>query len=396
MKYSLSDACTMVPGFAFKSKDFTANGFPVIKITHINPPSVTMDNLSHVDVSKYNSDRLEKFLVKKGDFVFAMTGATIGKIGKVNSGSAYINQRVLTFKAKEEIIDKNYLYYALSTSSFHDYVISHVDSESAQPNISATTLGKYEIDLPDLETQKKIVRILSALDQKIELNNNEGNTLQSIIDMQYRKVFSENENNNKTKASDLFDYEGGYSYTSAELADESDIGMMTIKNFERTGGFKVDGFKALSPKKGTIETAALYDIFISCTDVTQNADIIGNAVMLLDTDKYSTVTYSMDLVRIIPKINRFALYAILNSKDFKSFALGYKSGTTVLHLNKKCLTEYEIALPDERSLDFFGATVERACKKIAINLAENRTLRQMRDTLLPKLMSGEINLNEIK
>ena len=171
--------------------------------------------------------------------------------------------------------------------------------------------------------------------------------------------------------------------------------MMTIKNFERTGGFKADGFKALSPKKGTFKTAALYDIFISCTDVTQNADIIGNAVMLLDTDKYSTVTYSMDLVRIIPKINRFALYAILSSKDFKSFALGYKSGTTVLHLNKKCLAEYEIALPDEKTLDVFGATIEKACKKIAINLAENRCLSQIRDSLLPKLMSGDVNLDKV-
>lgn len=275
------------------------------------------------------------------------------------------------------------------------YIESLAKGSTGQTEISRSSITSTEIDLPDLENQKKIVKILSILDQKIELNNNENNTLQSIIDTQYRKVFSGNKSNNKVKASDLFDYEGGYSYTSAELADESNIGMMTIKNFERTGGFKVDGFKALNPKKGITKTAALYDIFISCTDVTQNADIIGNAIMLLDTDRYSTVTYSMDLVRIIPKINRFTLYAILSSKDFKNYALGYKSGTTVLHLNKKCLAEYEIPLPDEKSLEVFGATIEKACKKIAINLTENRCLSQIRDSLLPKLMSGDINLNKV-
>ena len=348
-----------------------------------------------IDDLKYSE--LKRFTVQPDDLIVSCSG-TVGKVSIIrqNDPVGIISQALLILRPNKKIILPEYLYYFLVSKNGYNSLISR-SIGSVQVNIAKRDIiENIELDVPDLETQKKIVKVLSALDQKIELNNNEGNTLQSIIDTQYRKVFSENENNNKVKASDLFDYEGGYSYTSAELADASDIGMMTIKNFERTGGFKADGFKALSPKKETIKTAALYDIFISCTDVTQNADIIGNAVMLLDTDKYSTVTYSMDLVRIIPKINRFALYAILSSKDFKRFALGYKSGTTVLHLNKKCLAEYEIALPDEKSLDVFGATIEKACKKIAINLAENRTLGQIRDILLPKVMSGEINLNEIK
>ena len=310
---------------------------------------------------------------------------------EVGFGSTeYIVLRAIPQKMVPEFV-----FYFVISDWFRKRAIALMTGSSGRQRIQTDKLINLEVAMPDLETQKKIVKILSILDQKIGLNNNENNTLQSIIDTQYRKVFSGNKSNNKVKASSLFDYEGGYSYTSVELADESDIGMMTIKNFERTGGFKVDGFKALNPKKGITKTAALYDIFISCTDVTQNADIIGNAIMLLDTDKYSTVTYSMDLVRIIPKINRFTLYAILSSKDFKNYALGYKSGTTVLHLNKKCLAEYEIALPDEKSLEVFGATIEKACKKIAINLTENRCLSQIRDSLLPKLMSGDINLDKV-
>lgn len=329
------------------------------------------------------------------DFLYDKPSILIGRKGTI-SKVKYVDEPFWTVdtlfwtKINDAIVDPKFLYYKLSCIDFNNY-----NEGTTIPSLRTETLNRIELEIPDLETQKKITHILFALDKKIELNNNENNTLQSIIDTQYRKVFSGNKSNNKVKASDLFAYEGGYSYTSVELADESDIGMMTIKNFERTGGFKVDGFKALNPKKGITKTAALYDIFISCTDVTQNADIIGNAIMLLDTDKYSTVTYSMDLVRIIPKINRFTLYAILSSKDFKNYALGYKSGTTVLHLNKKCLAEYEIALPDEKSLEVFGATIEKACKKIAINLTENRCLSQIRDSLLPKLMSGDINLDKV-
>lgn len=80
-----------------------------------------------------------------------------------------------------------------------------------------------------------------------------------------------------------------------------------------------------------------YEVLVACTDLTQNADIIGNAIMLLNTSNYKEIIMSMDLVKLVPItdfINNYMLYAIVNSKDFKDFALGYKSGTTVLHLNK--------------------------------------------------------------
>lgn len=395
MKYKLSEIGRIVTGKTPSTKNKTSFSEEPDKYLFVTPRDMNGSEKTIKKTERYLTDEVTntfKNLVINDKSICVSCIGTIGKVF-MPSGPAITNQQINSITEIKNFVLPDYLYYYLI---IHQKDIENLAGGTTMPIVNKTSFEQLEVEIPDLETQKKIIRILSALDQKIELNNNESNILQSIIDTQYRKVFSENENNNKVKASDLFDYEGGYSYTSAELADESDIGMMTIKNFERTGGFKADGFKALSPKKGTFKTAALYDIFISCTDVTQNADIIGNAVMLLDTDKYSTVTYSMDLVRIIPKINRFALYAILSSKDFKSFALGYKSGTTVLHLNKKCLAEYEIALPDEKSLDVFGATIEKACKKIAINLAENRTLRQIRDTLLPKLMSGEINLKKVK
>lgn len=395
MKYKIEDLLEKVIDNRGKTPPISTSGYMLLEIN-----SLTGDNkypnygAVHKNVSKETYNTWFRSGHPQADDILIPTVGTLDALAYLNRDDCCIAQNIVAFRTKKEICDGNFLYYLLRDKRTRTRLLN-LNIGGVQPSIKVPHLKQLEVEVPDLETQQKIVRILSVLDQKIELNNNENSILQLIIDTQYCKVFSGNEKNNKVKASDLFDYEGGYSYTSVELVDESNIGMMTIKNFERTGGFKADGFKALNPKKGTIKTAALYDIFISCTDVTQNADIIGNAVMLLDTDKYSTITYSMDLVRIIPKINRFALYAILNSKDFKNYALGYKSGTTVLHLNKKCLAEYEIALPDEKSLDVFGVTIEKACKKIAINLTENRCLSQIRDSLLPKLMSGDVNLDKV-
>ena len=168
-RVSLSEICDLVAGFAFKSKDFGDYDSKVIKITHITPPSVDMDNLSGVDMSKYNATKLSKFVAQAGDYVLAMTGATIGKIGRIEHGSAYINQRVLLFKPRKSV-DKEYLYYALQQYEFAQYIISHVDSESAQPNISAGTIGKYQIVLPPIDTQKRIGALLRAYDKKRENN----------------------------------------------------------------------------------------------------------------------------------------------------------------------------------------------------------------------------------
>lgn len=397
MKYKLGDIVKEVIDYRGKTPkklgfEWSKSGIRALSAKNIKTGQIVQPESIRY-VSKEDYPKWMKQEVERGTILIT-SEAPFGQIFYWDSDEKIVlSQRLFAIKVKDEF-DSKYIYYRMTSNEFQGELKARATG-STVTGLRQPELMKCEIDIPDLEIQRKIVRILSAFDKKIELNNIENNILQSIIDIQYRKVFSGNKNNNKVKASDLFDYEGGYSYTSAELVDESDIGMMTIKNFERAGGFKIDGFKALNPKKGITKTAALYDIFISCTDVTQNADIIGNAIMLLDVDKYSIVTYSMDLVKIIPKINRFALYAILSSKDFKNYALGYKSGTTVLHLNKKCLTEYEIALPYKKLLDVFGTTIEKACKKIAINFTENRCLSQIRDSLLPKLMSGDINLDKV-
>lgn len=169
MKRKLIDVVELIAGYAFKSGHFGDYEDKVIKITQINPPIVDIDNSIGVDLSKYNKQKLEKYIAQEGDFVLAMTGATIGKIGRIEKGQAYINQRVLMFKPKLNV-NKDYIYYVLQGYDFSQYVLNHIDSESAQPNISGATIGNYEFDLPCIETQIKIGTFLRKLDEKAELN----------------------------------------------------------------------------------------------------------------------------------------------------------------------------------------------------------------------------------
>ena len=92
-EYKLGEIADITPGFAFKSKDFGQTGELVVKIKDIAPPYIDLTNADHVDLSSYDKNKLSKYLLYEGDYVVAMTGATIGKVGKLKTDKcAYLNQ----------------------------------------------------------------------------------------------------------------------------------------------------------------------------------------------------------------------------------------------------------------------------------------------------------------
>ena len=195
--------------------------------------------------------------------------------------------------------------------------------------------------------------------------------------------------------------QSGYSYKSAELVESSSIGMLGIKNFDRNGSFRVDGFKPINPSKAKpSQYVEVGDIIVAHTDLTQNADIIGRAIQVIDSGGYAQLIESLDLVKVSSKrkdISNEFLAALLGTEDFHRHCLAYVNGTTVLHLGKKALSEYELKMPKDATMK---TTLDQAFKVIAGMQAElireNRGLEQLRDSLLPKLMSGGIDVSKIE
>ena len=217
----------------------------------------------------------------------------------------------------------------------------------------------------------------------------------------FKSWFVDNPDSNwaNTSLSEVASFVGGYSYKSEELTDFSNVAMATIKNFGRNRGFKAEGFKGINPsaKLKECHCVNLFDILVAHTDLTQNADVIGNAELLLTCGKYNSIIFSMDLVKVLPKEifpYKFLLAAMLKNKIFKGHCLGYINGTTVLHLNKKALPEFEIRKPSDSEAKIMNETLAPYYKRMAKLLQETDKLISLRYTLLPKLMSGEVKINE--
>lgn len=357
--------------------------------------------INSFDIEKYNGGM--KF--RNGDTLLARITPCLenGKTSKVTildeEEVGFGSTEYIVMRSKKNISDEDFIFYLAISPKFREIAIKSMTGTSGRQRVQLDVVKNTEMLILSYEEQIKIGKVLSSIDKRIELNNQINDNLYEITNKLYEQLFfiERQAEWKEYNLQELMDISNGYSYTGKELVNTSAIGMATIKNFERKGGFKEEGFKDIEPIKAkSIHYADKFDILVACTDLTQNADIIGNAVMLLNTGKYEKVVISMDLVKILPKKNKYLVFSILNSKEFKNFALGYKTGTTVLHLNKNCFKDFNIKLPDLDKIEKFEKIVEINYKKISSNLEENNTLTQLRDTLLPKLMNGEIDLDKIE
>lgn len=374
-KVKLDNVCELIAGFAFKSKDFGAYPDKVVKITNIEPPFVNMTNLVGVDLSKYNRNNLAKFIVKRGDYVLAMTGATIGKLGRIsNDDIAYINQRVLKFKPNDGV-DKDFLFFILSESNFSQYILNHIDSESAQANISAKTIGQYEFELPPLDPQKRISAVLVSLDNKIELNEKINQNLESQAQAIFKSWFVDFEPFGGKMPADWKAYKLG-----------EFLPVITGKKNAN-----------VSSSKGKYP-------FFSCAQDTAWADEFSfdaNAILVAGNGDFSVKFYNGKfeayqrtyvLIPHNPTFTNWLYYVV--KYNLERITSGAR-GSVIKFITKGNLEDFSFFAPRNLDkltpIDFFNSTNN----KIAENKLEILKLAQLRDALLPKLMSGEIDVSDV-
>ena len=156
---TLGEVCRFCNGFAFKSKTYKDEGIPVVRITNIQDESIDLSKIVYIDPKDYNKD-LSKYKIVKGDLLIAMSGATTGKIGIHNTErELLLNQRVGKFEPSDNL-NKTYLLNFLKTKVEESLTIS---IGAAQPNLNTEQIKSFQIPLPPLPQQKKIVAILDKV-----------------------------------------------------------------------------------------------------------------------------------------------------------------------------------------------------------------------------------------
>jgi type I restriction enzyme S subunit len=191
-EYRLGDVCKLRNGYAFKSENFTNEGVSVIRISNINDNEATTDKALKTNPSSV----FEKFAVKKGDILIAMSGATTGKFGRyISDEKAYQNQRVGCFVIIDEgKLSNDYLYLLLNGLKRK---IERDAYGGGQPNISSTQIENYIVHLPSLKKQEQIVSVLSKADTLIKLRKNSISLQNEFLKNIFLKMFGDPVTNEK-------------------------------------------------------------------------------------------------------------------------------------------------------------------------------------------------------
>ena len=409
----LGDVCSELSDGLHKAPKFIVNGEYIFVNAKNLYNGYILDNdptkkTSHEEYLKYKKP------LGKHSILYSIDG-TIGNIAKYRGEKCVLGKGACYINCNPEIVESSYLYYQLQSPHFKSY-IHLMSTGSTIKHISLKTMRDYVFELPSLEDQRRIASILSSLDRKIELNNKINADLEEMAQAIFKNWFVDFEPFKDGKFVDselgmipegwkvislneILDNVSGYSYKGSEL-QSSNIAMATIKNFERKGGFKTDGYKEIVISKKIKETqfVNMFDVLVAHTDLTQNAEIVGNPAIVLSKGGYEKLIMSMDLTKVISKIDGVTnglLYCILSTSRFKEHALGYVNGTTVLHMSKKAVPEYTCAFPkDINQIRDLCITLDSIYKRMAVTYDENSRLSLLRDTLLPRLMSGELEVPE--
>lgn len=413
--YKLGDFITHKKGFAFKSELYQEKGCPIIRVSNFTGNSISLNDILFIaEEQKANFKEVE---IRENDIIIATVGSwpnnpasIVGRVikaPKVADGALLNQNAVIIYPNKK--LEKHFLYYLLKEKNFSNYLVSGAQGSANQASIKLEQIYSYEFTAPkDIVEQSQIAQILTSLDDKIELNQQMNQTLEATAQAIFKEWFVnfnfpgfDGELINGLpkgwrmgKLGEVVRFIKGVSYRSSELIP-SKFALVTLKSINRFGGLNYSGFKEFYGTFKQSQELIEGDVIIAQTDITQAADVVGCPAIVENPFGYEKLIASIDIVKCIlinSYFSKTVLYYFLNDKSFKDYCLSHTNGSTVLHLRSSALPNFKFPIPNNEVLKHFTEIINPIREKIISNNKQIQSLAQIRDSLLPKLMSGKIEI----
>lgn len=295
---------------------------------------------------------------------------------------------VLVIRAKENI-DSKFLYYVLSDDKFFDYATATAKG-TKMPRGDKTSIMKYRVPKFDFETQQKIAKILSAIDDKIELNNKINANLEEQAQAIFKSWFVDTEYNieKMTTLGDTCKCELGG--TPSRAKTEYWNGNIAWINSGEVNKFRITQASEYITKLG-LEKSATKLLPKKTTVLAITGATLGQ-VSLLEIDSCANQSVVGILENDILPYEFIYPFICSNIHEI----LSHQTGGAQQHINKQNIESLSLPLPTQELINNYKQIAKPIFEMIAKNCFENENLIQLRDTLLPKLMNGEINVEKIQ
>jgi len=323
-------------------------------------------------------------LIPKGSILMS-SRAPIGYV-VISENELATNQGFKSIECNNDMCLSQYIYYWIKNNI--DYIKSKANGSTFK-EISIGSFSNLSIDLPSIDDQKKVISILEKIDKKIELNNQINNNLYEIVDNIYKHSF--NNLDNFKRADEIADITIGKTpprnIRECFTKNMNDVKWVSISDMGKCGAYIFNTNERLT----------------KCAVEKYNVKIIPKETILLSfkltLGRVAITTEDMTTNEAIAHFNlynnnlKYYLFSYLKNYSFGNLGSTSSIATAV---NSKIIKAISIALPNNLELENYNSKIEPLFKAIKINEMENETLSQLRDTLLPKLMNGEIDLENIE
>ena len=389
----VADVQTGPFGSQLHKENYVNKGTPIVTVEHLGNKWFTSQNLPMV--SDEDKLRLAKYCSQEGDVIFSRVGSVdrCSYVSKEYSGWLF-SGRCLRVRPRSGI-NPEYLYYFLTNEGTKQY-IRNIAVGATMPSINTKLLNEVPITIPSLDDQRRIASILSSLDRKIELNNKINADLEEMAQAIFKNWFVDFE---PFKDGKFVDSELGMIPEGWKVGTLADIAEITMGqspagnslNENREGmifyqgssdfGFRFPSIRVFTtePKRLAVANSVLFSVRAPVGDinVAKEECCIGRGVASIKS-KYGHDSYLFYTMKSLHKL-------------FDSFD---GEGTVFGSINKKTLSAIQILLPSDGIVEQFNNIASSFDDRIRSLSDENSRLSSLRDTLLPRLMSGELEIPE--
>ena len=390
MKYKLKELADISSSKRIYYSEYTNKGIPFYRGKEIIEKTENKDISNKLFISKERYDELKiKYGVpQKGDIIMTAVG-TLGKCWLVDSTEFYFKDgNCLWFYNFNRKINNKYLYYYMC-SNFFQNKIDNICIGSTQKALTIQQLKEVNINLPCIETQNKIVKILDNICHKIRINSQTNDNLLELINNLYKESFSNIEE--YKQADEIANITIGKtpprSNRECFTYNEDDIKWLSISDLGKCGIYAWN-----TSEKLTENAVNKYNVKV----IPENTIVLSFKLTIgriaITANKMAT-NEAIAHFNLLDNDMIYYLYSYLKNFDYSKLGNTSSIATAV---NSKIIKAMPIGIPNKHSVLEFNNTVRPLFEKIKLNEEQNMTLTQLRDNLLPKLMNGEIDLDKIE
>lgn len=389
--YKLKDITTKIGSGSTPtggSGAYKAEGITLIRSQNVLDYKFTEDGLAFIDDDQAYS--LRNVIVEVNDVLLNITGDSVARCcgAPANWLPARVNQHVAILRSDTDKLDHRFLKYSLLASKEELLILSEIGG--TRNALTKGMLEDYEISIPTLPEQKAIASVLSSLDDKIDLLHRQNKTLEAMAETLFRQWFIEEakEDWEEVKLGDLCEVitKG----TTPKQFLESGVNFIKAESLTDTGSFIRSKFASVSTE--------IHDTFLK-RSILQAGDLlfsiagtIGRVAKVTADILPANTNQALAILRPKSHVNSDLIYCILKSSYFQELADGKVVHAVQPNLSLGEISNSCIRLPNQKVLQVFTEQVSAYFAKKSVNSSQIQTLENLRDTLLPKLMSGEVRV----